>query len=37
MTVERTHADHQTRYALDTEAGLSCVLTYIDAPDEPAT
>jgi hypothetical protein len=37
MTVERTHADHQTRYALDTEAGLSCVLTYTDAPDEPAT
>jgi hypothetical protein len=37
MTVERTHADHQTRYALDAGAGLSCVLTYTAAPDEPAT
>jgi hypothetical protein len=37
MTVERTHADHQTRYALETDAGLSCVLTYTAAPDEPAT
>jgi hypothetical protein len=37
MTVERTHADHQTRYALDAGAGLSCVLTYTAAPDGPAT
>jgi hypothetical protein len=28
MTVERTHADHQTRYELRDEAGLVCVLTY---------
>jgi hypothetical protein len=43
MTVERTHADHQTRYALDADAnldpdaGLACVLTYTAAQDEPAT
>jgi hypothetical protein len=37
MTVERTHADHQTRYALDAGAGLSCVLIYTADPDEPAT
>jgi hypothetical protein len=37
MTVERTHADHQTRYALDAGAGLSCVLTYTAALDESAT
>jgi hypothetical protein len=37
MTVERTHADHQTRYALDAGAGLSCVLTYTADPDDPAT
>ena len=37
MTVERTHADHQTRYALDEGAGLSCVLTYTAVADEPAT
>ena len=37
MTVERTHAGHQTRYALDEGAGLSCVLTYTAVADEPAT
>lgn len=37
MTVERTHANHQTRYALDAGAGLSCVLTYTAAADDPAT
>src|ERR1700691_6532913 len=37
MTVERTHAGHQTRYELRDEAGLACVLTYTADPDEPAT
>ena len=37
MTVERTHADHQTRYVLDAGAELSCVLTYTADPDGPAT
>jgi hypothetical protein len=37
MTVERTHAGHQTRYELRDEAGLSGVLTYTADPDEPAT
>jgi hypothetical protein len=37
MTVERTHMNHQTRYELDAGAGLSSVLTYTAAPDEPAT
>jgi len=37
MTVERTHADHQTRYELRDEAGLVCVLTYSFDPDGPAT
>ena len=37
MSVERTHAGHQTRYELREEAGLSCVLTYTADPDEPAT
>jgi hypothetical protein len=36
MTVERTHAGHQTRYELRDETGLSCVLTYTADPDEPA-
>jgi hypothetical protein len=30
MTVERTQAGHQTRYALRDDNGLSCVLTYGD-------
>jgi hypothetical protein len=37
MSVERTHAGHQTRYELHDEAGLSSVLTYTADPDEPAT
>lgn len=37
MTIERTHAGHQTRYELRDEAGLACVLTYTADPDEPAT
>jgi len=37
MTVERTHADHQTRYVLEAGAELSCVLTYTADPDGPAT
>jgi kynureninase len=37
MTVERTHAGHQTRYELRGEAGLSSVLTYTADPDEQAT
>jgi hypothetical protein len=37
MAVERTYADHQTRYELHDKAGLSCVLTYTAEPDEPAT
>ena len=37
MSVERTHAGHQTRYELRDEAGLSSVLTYTADPDEPAT
>jgi hypothetical protein len=36
MTVQRTHAGHQTRYELRDEAGLSGVLTYTADPDEPA-
>jgi len=36
MTVQRTHAGHQTRYELHDGAGLSCVLTYTADPDEPA-
>jgi hypothetical protein len=37
MTVERTHAGHQTRYELrDETGGLSGVLTYTAEPDEPA-
>jgi len=27
MSIDRTHAGHQTRYELRDEAGLSCVLT----------
>ena len=37
MNVERTHAGHQTRYELRSEAGLSCALTYTADPGEPAT
>ena len=37
MSIDRTHAGHQTRYELRDEAGLSCVLTYTADPDEPAT
>jgi hypothetical protein len=37
MTVERTHANHQTRYELRDEGRLSCVLTYTAGPGEPAT
>jgi uncharacterized membrane protein YoaK (UPF0700 family) len=37
MSVERSHAAHQTRYELRDETGLSCVLTYTADPDEPAT
>lgn len=37
MTVERTHAGHQTRYAIRDSAGFCCALTYTAAPDEPAT
>jgi hypothetical protein len=37
MSVERTHAGHQTRYELSDETGLCCVLTYTADPDEPAT
>jgi hypothetical protein len=37
MSVQRTHAGHQTRYELRDGAGLSCVLTFTADPDEPAT
>jgi hypothetical protein len=37
MTVERTYTGHQARYELRDQDGLSCVLTYTAAPDEPAT
>jgi hypothetical protein len=37
MTVERTYADHQTRYELHEEEKLSGVLVYTAKPDEPAT
>jgi hypothetical protein len=37
MSVERSHAGHQTRYELRDETGLSCVLTYTADPDQPAT
>jgi len=36
MTVERTHAGHQTRYELRGDSGLACVVTYTADPDEPA-
>ena len=36
MSVKRSHIGHQTRFELDDEAGLSCVLTYTADPDEPA-
>jgi hypothetical protein len=37
VSVNRTHAGHQTRYELRDQAGLSSVLTYTADPDEPAT
>jgi hypothetical protein len=37
MTVERTHAGHQTRYEIRDSGGLVCALTYTADPDEPAT
>jgi uncharacterized membrane protein YoaK (UPF0700 family) len=37
MPVERTHADHQTRYELHDGGALASVLTYTAAADEPAT
>jgi len=37
MTVERTHAGHQTRYELRDETGLAGVLTYTADPEGPAT
>jgi hypothetical protein len=37
MTVERTHAGHQTRYEIRDSAGFVCALTYTADPDEPAT
>jgi hypothetical protein len=37
MSVERSHAGHQTRYELRDDAGLSAVLTYTADRDEPAT
>jgi hypothetical protein len=37
MTVDRTYANHQTRYELHGDTGLAAVLTYSAAPDEPAT
>ncbi len=37
MTVKRSYVNHQTRYELHDNAGLSSVLTYTAAPDEPAT
>jgi hypothetical protein len=35
MSVERTHAGHQTRYQLRGQAGGACVLTYTAGPDQP--
>lgn len=37
MSVQGSHAGHQTRYELRDEAGLSGVLTYAADRDEPAT
>ena len=37
MTVDRTHANHQTRYALHGDAGLACVLTYTATPPRRRT
>jgi hypothetical protein len=37
VSVERTHAGHQTRYELRDQTGLCCVLTYTADQDEPAT
>jgi hypothetical protein len=36
MSVERTHAGHQTRYELRDHDRLSCALTYTADPGEPA-
>jgi hypothetical protein len=36
MPVQRTSANHQTTYELRDDSGVSCVLTYTAAPDEPA-
>jgi hypothetical protein len=37
MTVDRTLADHQTRYELHDDAGVSSTLTFTAEPGEPAT
>ncbi len=37
MTVERTHAGHQTRYEIRDSTGFACALTYTADPEEPAT
>jgi hypothetical protein len=37
MSVERTHAGHQTRYELRDQDRLSCALTYTADPGDPAT
>ena len=37
MTVERTHAGHQTRYALRDGAALVCVLTFGGPEIDPAS
>jgi hypothetical protein len=37
VSVNRTHAGHQTRYELRDQAGLSGVLTFTADPGEPGT
>lgn len=37
MTVERTHAGHQTRYEIRDSTGLACALTYTADPEAPAS
>jgi hypothetical protein len=37
MTVDRSYANHQTRYELRGDSGLAGALTYTAEPGEPAT
>jgi hypothetical protein len=37
MSVTRSNANHETRYELDDNGQLACVLTYTADPSQPAT